>query len=367
MKVRPLPWITGLITLVLLSGLTYRLRSVFLPLGISLVLAYLLDPVADRLERRMQRSSAVILVFTLFLLLGSGSVLFLSGALQREFSSLARTLPSYAAGLSSLIPDWLHPSLGLATPADWEAFLRRGFAGLQGISLDMVEGVLFFVSDAFGSTLSFLLAVLGYGIIPLYLFYLLRDFDRFRLQLLDLVPIPLQPGVGRLALRIDGVLSAYVRGQLMICLILGCWYSAGLALVGVDMALVVGIGSGIGFLLPYVGTLIGGGVALLLALIKFQDLLHPFWVILLFCGGQLLEGMFLTPRLVGDRVGLHPLTAILALLIAGELAGLPGLLVGIPVAAIGKILAGDLVGRYKSSAVYLNGTNPPEELSDGEN
>jgi predicted PurR-regulated permease PerM len=151
---------------------------------------------------------------------------------------------------------------------------------------------------------------------------------------------------------ISGILSAFVRGQLLVCAILAVLYSIGLSLIGIDLAVVVGTLAGITFIIPYVGTLLGIALSTLLALLKFHDLLHPLLCLGWFVIVQALEGALITPKIVGDRVGLHPVLTILALLIGGQLFGIAGMILAVPAAAVLKVFVGMLRETYLASGYF---------------
>jgi predicted PurR-regulated permease PerM len=208
------------------------------------------------------------------------------------------------------------------------------------------------VTRAFASTLGVLLTILGYFIIPVYLYYFLLDLPRIREGMLQLVPVRYREVASRVAGQADIVLAAFVRGQLMVCLILAVLYSIGLSLIGIELALVIGSLAGILFIIPYVGTVVGMVLAVIMAYLKFHDLLHPLLCVGWFGLVQLLEGSIITPRIVGTTVGLHPVTIIVTLMVFGQLGGLLGMLVAVPVMAVMNLVVKELVAGYRSSAFF---------------
>jgi predicted PurR-regulated permease PerM len=339
--------------LFLLVFFLYLVRSVAVPFLLALILAYFLDPAVDLLERRrIPRTPAIGLVFAGFLLLTGGLAAFLVPAVRGEVHLIQKALPGYAENLYNLVPQKILQWLDISGGADLQGLLNKALDGAKNLSFDVVNQVAIFLSRAFSTTFSLLLAVLGYFIIPVYLFYLLRDFDRLKGAFMDLVPPWRRPAILSLRREIDQVLGGFIRGQLSVCLALAVLYSVGLALIGIDLALVIGIISGLAFIIPYLGTILGIIAGVTMAAIKFHDMLHPLLVLGWFALAQALEGTILTPRLVGNRLGLHPVLTILAVLIGGELFGFFGLLLAVPVAATGKVLAGRLIRRYRESALY---------------
>lgn len=361
MNRRILAWSLAAVSLVLLVWLLYAARSVVIPFMLAFLLAYFLDPAADFLEkRRFSRPMAVAVVFVAFLG-GAGLLLaFLVPAIKSDVANLQQLFPEYASGLYRLMPETLLESLGISGAADLQELFQRLVALGRDLSFDVVGQVALFVSKAFSSTLSFILTVLGYFIIPIYLFYLLRDFDRMREGALTLVPQRFREGVVGLSRDVDRVLSGFIRGQLTVCLVLAVLYSIGLLVIGIDLALLIGILSGLAFIIPYLGTILGIFFAGLMAVVKFHDLLHPLLVIGWFGIVQALEGTIITPRIVGNRVGLHPVGTILAILVGGELFGFLGLLLAVPVVASALVLLRAALARYRETTFYTAETDGGE-------
>jgi predicted PurR-regulated permease PerM len=349
-----LPYLGVLLVLAAACWLLVLLRSVAIPLLLALLLAYCFDPAVRWLEhRRLPRWAAVLLVFVLLTLVLAGFASFLVPAVHGELRAIQQALPAYAQGLYQALPATLLERLGIAGQGDLQPLLGKLLAGVKNLSFDVVNQVAVFVSHAFSTTIGFLIAVLGYLIIPVYLYYLLVDFDRFHQGLLGLVPWRFREGLRQLGREVDGVLGAFLRGQLSVCLILALLYSIGLLVIGIDLALVIGILAGLAFIVPYVGTIFGIVVGGAMAVAKFHDLLHPLLVVGWFALVQGLEGMVITPRVVGDRVGLHPMATILAVLTGGELFGFLGLLLAVPAAAAANVLLRHLLQAYRSSPFFL--------------
>ena len=344
----------SLAALIVLLGLLYLVRSIAVPFLLALLLAYFLDPAVDLLEeRKLPRPLAVVVVFAAFVTCFATVLVFLIPSLNQEFAGLRQSLPNYAEGIYRLLPDQLLQSFGITGDRDLQGLLNRLLQGAEKLSFDVVNQVLVFLSHAFSSTLSFIVAVFGYFIIPVYLFYLLNDFDRMKDKVVDYLPLAMREKIISLALEINSVLGAFIRGQLTVCLILAVLYSFGLYFIGIDLALAIGILAGAAFIVPYLGTILGILLAGSMAILQFHDWLHPLLVLGWFGIVQSLEGMLITPRVVGDRVGLHPVETILAVLIGGDLFGFFGILLAVPVVASSKVLLRHGLQRYRCSSLYL--------------
>ena len=190
----------------------------------------------------------------------------------------------------------------------------------------------------------------------------LRDWDELVAGIRGLIPRDSEAAVSALFAEIDEVLGAFIRGQLLVMVALGLLYATGLWLIGLDLAFIIGVGAGLLSVVPYLGTFVGLAAALIAAVFQFQDILHPVLVLLVFGGGQALEGMVLTPKLVGDRIGLHPVAVIFAVLAGGQLFGFLGVLLALPCAAALNVLVRHLGERYRRSELY---TRQQREPGDG--
>jgi len=181
---------------------------------------------------------------------------------------------------------------------------------------------------------------------------MMRDWDVVVARIQDLLPREMVATVNKLALECDEVLAAFLKGQLLVMALLGTIYAFGLGMVGLDLAILIGLVAGIASIVPYLGFAIGIIAALIAAFYQFQDWLHPGYVVLVFAGGQLLEGTLLTPWLVGDKIGLHPVAVIFAILAGGQLFGFIGVLLALPLAAVLMVLLRFLVQHYRQSEYY---------------
>jgi predicted PurR-regulated permease PerM len=193
------------------------------------------------------------------------------------------------------------------------------------------------------------------ALLPIFTFYLLSEWDRMVDFVAALVPLRLRPRVNRLARDVDERLAAFVRGQLTVCVVLAVLYSLGLLLADVDMALGIGLLSGALFVVPYLGTIVGIALASVLCLMKFGIDIHLLYVALAFGIPQFIESWYLTPKVVGDKVGLHPLIVMIALLAGGGLAGIWGMLLAIPLTAVLDVLAREGLTMYRDSSVFHGG------------
>lgn len=351
---RTLPaWLWVALALAALLWFVASLSSLAAMLLVAWFLAYALDPLADRLERwRLPRAAAVVVILVLVCLaLALGSLLVVP-ALSEQIRAVAVALPSYAERTRAELLPRLEQWLGRSLPTDVPALLSQAAAELQGQLPGLARGAATLSARLFTNAWGFVQGLLSALLVPVFAFYLLLDFNGLAEKLIALLPVPAQEAGRRLLDRCDEVLGAFVRGQLAVCAVLALVYSVGLTLTGIDMPWVVGILSGALFIVPYLGTAVGIVLGSLLALLKFHDLAHLLAVWAVFAAGQGLEGFVLTPRIVGDRVGLHPLAVILAVLAGGGLFGFTGVLLAVPAAAVLRVGLDEALAAYRASAFY---------------
>ncbi|MDH4585069.1 AI-2E family transporter [Pseudomonas sp. BN415] len=351
-------WLGGFL---LLGWLLYELHPVLSPFLVGMLLAYLGDPLVDRLERLgLSRTWGVALVFGLFGLILLALLLVLLPMLGRQLFRLYEVAPQMLDWLQQSALPWVQAQLGL--PGDFWRFdrLKAVISGHLGQTTD-IAGTLLASVTASG------LALLGWLgnllLIPVVGFYLLRDWDLMVAKLRGLLPRSRESYIVVLVGECHEVLGAFVRGQLLVMLALGLIYAAGLMLVGLDLGLLIGLVAGLASIVPYMGFVVGFGAAVLAALFQYGGFeLYPLiGVVAVFTIGQLLEGMLLTPLLVGDRIGLHPVAVIFAILAGGQLFGFTGVLLALPVAAIIMVLLRHAHDFYKLSDLYGQSSSGPDD------
>ena len=336
--------------LLLTGWLLYVLSPILTPFVISALLAYLGDPLVDRLEERgLKRTPAVAVVFTVIFLLLLILVILLIPKVESQISQLLQKLPGYAEWVrESLVPriEALLPeeSLNLDLAALQKA-LGEHWRAAGGLAAQVWQSVS-------GSGIALLTWLANLVLIPVLTFYLLRDWDHLMAGISTLLPRRSAPTWIRLAKESDEVLGAFLRGQVLVMFALGVIYTTGLWLVGLDLALLIGIFAGIVSFVPYLGLIVGILTAGVAAVLQFQGYGELPWVVLVFVVGQLLEGSVLTPRLVGERIGLHPVAVIFAVMAGGQLYGFFGILLALPVAAVAMVLIRYLVQTYRASSLY---------------
>jgi len=339
--------------IIALAGLLlWVLSPVLMPFVVAAVLAYVLSPLVKGLLRISAGALPVLLavgvVELLFLVLALAILLLVVPILAKELPLMREQLPGLLLKAQAVLAPWLK-ELGIEMaldPASLKAFIIKYFNTSVEDSLDG-----WLTSLRIGGSVA--LAVVGNVVlIPVALFYLLADWDRFVAQVVGLVPQRMRPGFDGFVAEVDEVLGQYLRGQLTVMVILAVFYSAGLALFGLDLALPIGVFSGLAVVIPYLGFGVGLVLALLAGLLQFAAWKAALMVAVVFGLGQVLEGFVLTPRLVGERIGLHPLAVIFALLAFGQVFGFVGVLVALPASAILLVCLRRARQRYLASHLF---------------
>ena len=342
---------------VLLCVFIYLLHPILTPFLVALGLAYLFDPLVDRLEKYgLSRTWGVVAVFALFTLIVMAMLLVLVPMLAKQLLRLYELAPQMLDWLQHTAMPWAQAKLGL-NDGFWKFDkVKAAISEHMGQTTDIVGVVL---SQATASGLALIGLLANLVLIPVVSFYLLRDWDLMMAKIRSLLPRDNEERIVSLAGECHEVLGAFVRGQLLVMLALGVIYAAGLMLVGLELGLLIGLIAGLAAIVPYMGFVIGIGAALIAGLFQFGGDLYPMvGIVAVFMVGQALEGMVLTPLLVGDRIGLHPVAVIFAILAGGELFGFTGVLLALPVAAVIMVLVRHLKDLYKDSQMYSGADDP---------
>lgn len=336
-------------TLAIGALLIYLLAPVLTPFLVAAILAYMGDPLLDRAEKHMPRALAVGLVFLLIVGVIAIILLLLIPALQQQLSLLFSKLPTYLERIQTVFLPWLSATLGVETiDLNLDNF-KQLFSEHIGKAGGVAAGILATVSK---SSLALIAWLANIVLIPVLTFYLLRDWDLLVERVHELIPRHVEKTAGKLASESDGVLSAFLRGQLLVMVCLGTIYSIGLWLVGLDFSLLIGMLAGMVSFVPYLGFVVGIVVAGAAAMLQFQDAFMLLPVAAVFGVGQIVESFLLTPLLVGDRIGLHPVAVIFAVMAGGQLFGFFGILLALPVAAVVMVLLRHAHERYLRSQIY---------------
>jgi predicted PurR-regulated permease PerM len=345
--------------------LVWLLGPILTPFVLAALLGWLGDPLVDRLEASgRSRNTAVVLVFTAMLLLVVLALVILVPMVVDQVRTLMDSLPGYR--------DWL-----LQTALPW-AQARTGID--IGAWLDPTRALEFFrehseratglATTALGVVSRSGFAIVTWGVnivlVPVVTFFFLRDWDRMVAGVASVVPRDHIDTVSRLARESSDVLGGFLRGQFLVMVILGVMYGVGLWLAGIELGLLIGLIAGLFTFVPYLGPTSGIVLGVIAALVEHGDWLHVAGVLVVFGIGQLIESYWLTPKLVGDRIGLHPVAVIFAVMAGGVLFGFVGMLIALPAAAVVNVLLRFAHERYTESRFYAGQAGPAAEASAAE-
>ena len=350
------PWFAAL---ALLLAFLYAVMPVLTPFLVSLLIAYMGDPLVDKLEERgLSRTLGVIVVFAVIVLILAGVLAFLVPLISKQLVKLYGMLPQMVDWVQHTAVPWLHTKLGVPSDILDGDKLKQAFSE----HLDKTSGAAgFLLAKVTASGMALFGFVANFVLIPVVSFYLLRDWDILVDKVRGLLPRRGEGAVVKMAKECHEVLGAFIRGQLLVMLALGGIYATGLMLLGLDLGLLVGLLAGLASIVPYMGFAVGITAALLAGVFQFGFELYPLLGIVgVFALGQALEGMVLTPLLVGDRIGLHPVAVIFAIMAGGQLFGFTGVLLALPAAAVIMVLLRHVHEMYKDSDLYTEQSSADE-------
>ena len=343
-----------LVALILVVCLVlYVFGPVLTPFVAAAIFAYLFDPLVDRLQRwKISRSWATTIVFLVLLIALIVILVLLVPYIERQIATLIRKLPDWIAWVQSDGIPWLNAQFDLSL----EAPDMQQLAGIVQDHWKEAGGAAATVALAVSkSGLTVVSWVIHLIVVPVAFFYLLRDWHSMIESVHDLIPRSVEPTVVRLARESDETLSGFVRGQVSVMLVLGVMYAIALWAIGLDIGPLIGIIAGLISFIPYLGGISGILMALIAAIVQYHDWMHVILVLVVFGIGHLLEGYVLVPRLVGEKIGLHPLAVIFAILAGGELFGFLGVLLALPIASVCMVVLRELHSRYRASDLYRHG------------
>jgi predicted PurR-regulated permease PerM len=333
------------IGLVVFAFLLWWLADALLPFVLGAAIAYLTDPVADWLESKgLSRVLATVVITAVSIGAVVVGILLVLPLLVDQVRQVVANAPAYVDDARALMVLWL-PDIETEG-----SFLNNALNNLKANAQSWSVGLLQRVWSGGVAFINFVAVVL---VTPVVAFYLLMDWDRMIEGIDDYLPLEHREDIRAIARGIDTVLSGFVRGQLTVCLILGTFYAVALMVIGLDFGLLIGVFAGLISFIPFVGSIIGGLLSIGVAAAQFWD--DPIWiavVALIFAAGQALEGNFLTPKLVGDKVGLHPVWLMFALSAFGVAFGFVGLLIAVPCAAAIGVFGRYCLEQYKGGRLY---------------
>ena len=343
------PWIIGTVFFLAAGWLVYALSGILTPFVVAAVLAYILNPLVEKLrDRHISRGIASMLVMIFALLVLLALLLILIPMLITQFQNLLNRLPQLTDFAQNKALPWLHAHFGGSLPLNREAAEAwlKSHSGTLRQTVSNLAPALMAQGGALAAGLSNL------ALLPLLLYYFLYDWQRWSHGIRALIPRRFIDTYTRISREMDEVLGEFLRGQLMVMLIMGVIYGTGLMLTGLDSGFAIGMIAGILVFVPYLGAFTGLLLATVAALLQFGSWQGLFTVWTVFAVGQLLESFLITPKIVGDRIGLSPFWVIFSLMAFGQLMGFTGMLIGLPLAAICLVLLREGSQVYFASNFY---------------
>lgn len=341
------------VALIATAAVLYFASRTLLSLLLGLVLAYVLDPAVSWVARRTRgsRALATALVFAVLVAALTGFLLIVVPVINGQLVEVRQRFPVYRAEIEARVVPILRQARE-AYPLQYEALSEKLRSVVQEKWPEMIRSAFSWLGGVFSSVLGFLLFLLDLIFVPVFAFYLLVDFPKLKEGIRQLVPRAYRAVTIERLGEVDGAVSSYLRGQLLIAMILAAINGIGLTVIGVPMGLVIGIIAGLANMIPYMALVVGLAPALLLCWIEYQSPGRLIAVALVFAGAQMLEGTVLSPKILSKSVNLHPVWVLLSIIIGGRLFGLAGMLVAVPAAAAIQVFVRHWVQTYKSSAVY---------------
>lgn len=340
--------LVSLVSLVLFFWFLYLISSVLTPFIVAIIIAYFLNPLVGKLQNyRISRAASSLIILSLFLFISGFALVLILPLLYNQSLSLIRYLPSYfdflVVEIYPKIVDF-SAGIGFQISKDYHDYLNDSV--LSG-AIGSYSGLL---ADLMRSGMAIFNVLSLLFITPLLVFYMIKDWNVFMKKINDHLPSRYKSDIVKIILEIDGNLSGYVKGQFNVCLILGLIYSIGLTISGLNFGFLIGFLTGIISFIPFVGMALGALVALVVGAFQWGLNLGYFIpVISVFLIGQIIESNFLTPRLVGNKIGLHPVWMVFGLFVFGVLFGFMGVILAIPLTAIFGVIIKFLASSYKKS------------------
>lgn len=328
----------------------YLLAPILTPFLLSAFLAYIGDPAVDRLETiKFSRTVSVIFVFFLMLIIGLSFVLIVFPLIEEQIRRLFMRLPEMVDWVQTEFIPWVSQRFGLQPDSVNLDGIKQSLTG-HWQAVGNIAGKFLTKISASGQLI--LLWVSYILLVPVVTFYLLRDWDDIVAKIRTLIPRRYEFVSVKLIKECDAVLSEFFRGQLLVMLAQGVIYSIGLWIVGLEFSLLIGMAAGLVSFVPYLGAIVGIVIATIAAFMQFHDIAHIVYVLMVFGVGQTLEGVVLSPLLIGDRIGLHPVAVIFAVMAGAQLFGFFGMLIALPAAAVIVVLLRHFHEQYLNSNFY---------------
>ena len=339
-----------LVFIIVFFYLIYFLAPILTPFLIAGVIAYLGDPIIDKLERAgLTRIVSVLLVFLIFIIIILSFVLVIFPLIEKQISHLLIRIPNIIDWFYVVFYPWLSKTFSLSSDSINLDNIKNSLIQNWGTFGSIFENLLLRI---FSSAQLFIIWLSYFLLIPIVTFYLLRDWDILISKIKELIPRKHVALTTKLSNESNIVLAEFLRGQLSVMTIQSIFYSSTLWIIGIEFSLLIGLIAGFLSFIPYLGVIVGVVIASFAAFIQFHEILPVVYTLIIFGAGQIIEGTILTPLLIGERIGLHPVTVIFSVMVGAQLLGLFGMLIALPFAAVISVLLRYYHQQYLESDTY---------------
>lgn len=333
------------------------LGPVLTPVAAALVLAYLLDPVVSAMDRRLRlpRWAGTLLLFVLTVLVVALGILLLAPVLVHEINAFREAVPGYVDKISDTLIPWAERTFNLNVPDNFRDLYERWGSDARNVATKVLGPLGGVAGKVVKRTAGVFSTIASLGLVPVFTFYFLPNFPQLIAGGRELIPYRYRPWVDDTAAEIDRALASWIRGQITVIICLATLYAVGLSIVGIKMAVLIGLLTGFLAFIPYVGFVIGLAFALLVCMLEYHGPGQLVGVGIVYGSVQMLDGVFLTPRIVGDKAGIGPVGVLLALMLGGHLFGFVGVLLAVPVAAASAVVIKRMLAAYRQSLFFRKG------------
>lgn len=324
--------------------------NILAPFVTAFIISYILQPLIECTCNRLNfsRTTMSLLVFLVFISLFIIAFVLLIPIIYQQISILITKIPAYKEYLQSTLVPTITKKIHVFDPNIADK-MRSSLQSFINVAFSLISGVF---NNLWQYTLATINIFMLFILVPIILFYFLRDWPNMKNSIEELLPLKSKNNIVEIISSINNLLSAYIRGQLNICIILSCYYGIGLTIIGVDLGLLIGVLSGFLIIIPFIGTLVSFLLAIITGYFAFGFGMSLGFIVLLYIVGYLMENYFLTPKIIGDRIGLHPVWIIFAVFACGSVFGFLGIFFAIPIAGIIKVLLTNTIKWYKTSSFY---------------
>ena len=350
-------WAWGLGALAVFLILAWQLQGLMTLVFLTFIVAYILNPLVTRLAklRFLNRASATALLLVGLALVLAGLLFFIIPDVIAEFRAFMKRLPELTSKLEATAIPWVEDNFDVTVPRTWSAVFDQLKASVDQSGKGLVAPAAELAKTLFGTTFQALFTIVGTLMFPIFVFFLTKDFPKIVGAVDGMIPVRYRPHTRHIAVEVDKSLSAFLHGQFTVMIILGTLYSIGYSIVGIPVAIGVGLLTGLLCFIPYAGAATGFVLALVLAILSMEGPYTILGVAIVFGSVQLLDTIVITPRILGGKLGLKPLWIIVALMAGGELFGFLGILLAVPMLAVLKVVVEHTIEFYRASDVYKGG------------